>query len=391
MALSDARIKAAKATGRPYKLTDAEGLYLYVTAIGTKIWRVRLRQDGKDTTVTLGKYPMMRLADARMARNDVLRKIAQSEDLKPEKRRGQTFQAIAEEWIAKHMEEWRERYVKTLRQRLEHDAYPAFGNMPIEDVTPEVVLAMLREIEKRGSVVVAKKVLWHVQQVTAYAYATLRIKSDPVAGLTTGVLKRVKAGHYAAATTKEDAAMVIRALHAYRGATIVRLAMEFLMLTFVRPGNVRAARWDDIDLKSRVWVIPAEQMKMGREHKVPLSRQALAILDQAAEWEDEYGLVFPPIRKNRPGAMLSDATFGVALRSMGIPQDMMSAHGFRSMASSLLNEAGFNPDVIERQLAHAGKDQIRGIYNRTEYWQERVQLMQSWADMVDDLAMHAAP
>ncbi|MBP3730034.1 MAG: tyrosine-type recombinase/integrase [Mailhella sp.] len=393
MPLTDAKIKAAKATGKEYKLPDSEGLYLYVTAIGSKVWRARIRADGKDTTVTLGKYPAMRLAEARLARNEIARKIAAGEEIdspRKRKRQGQTFRTVAEEWIAKHAEEWRERYIKTLRQRLEHDAYPAFGDMPIEEVTPEVVLKMLREIENRGSVVVAKKVLWHVQQITAYAYATLRIKADPVAGLTTNVLRRVKPGHFAAVTTREDAAFVIRAVRAYRGAPTVRLALEFLMLTFVRPGNVRAARWEDVDLRKKVWTIPADQMKMGKEHKVPLSRQALALLQEAEEWEDDTGLVFPPIRKRTDKiVMISDGTFGVALRAMGIPKDMMTAHGFRSMASSLLNEAGHSPDVIERQLAHAGKDQIRDIYNRTEYWKERVRLMQAWADMVDDLAMHS--
>jgi len=226
--------------------------------------------------------------------------------------------------------------------------------------------------------------LWHVQQVFRYAYGALLIPADPVAALSTSVLTKAKSGHFAAVTTKKDAGFVIRSLREYRGSPIVRMALEFLMLTFVRPGNVRAARWEDIDLEAKVWTIPAEQMKMGREHKVPLSRQAIAILHQMEEWEDEQGLVFPPIRKRH--GTISDATFGVALRAMGIPQDMMSAHGFRSMASSLLNEAGYYPDVIERQLAHAGKDTIREIYNRTEYWDERVKLMQAWADIVDELA-----
>lgn len=384
--LTDAKIKALKATGARYKVADSEGLYLYVTETGTKTWRVRVQKDGKETTATLGKYPIMSLKEARLERNEILRSIAKGELVGAEaKKASRLFKDVAEEWINKNKAEWRDRYVATLRHRLEHDAYPAFGNMPICDITAEIVLNMLRDIEDRGSFVTAKKVLWHVQQVFRYAYGSLLIKSDPVAALSTSVLTKSKSGHFAAVTTKKDAGFVIRSLREYRGSPTVRLALEFLMLTFVRPGNVRAARWEDIDLDKKVWVIPAGQMKMGREHKVPLSRQAIAVLKQAEEWEDEDGLVFPPIRKKKHG-MISDATFGVALRGMGIPQDMMCAHGFRSMASSLLNEAGYYPDVIERQLAHAGKDTIREIYNRTEYWDERVKLMQAWADMVDELA-----
>ena len=385
--LTDAKIKGLRATGTRYKVADTEGLYLYVTEKGTKVWRVRVQKDGKETTVTIGKYPDLKLADARMERNEIRRALAKGEPTGYEKKiPKQTLREVAEEWIAKNKAEWRDRYVATMTKRLEHDVYPAFGSTPIDEVTAEMVLAMLRQIEDRGSLVTAKKVLWHTQQIFRYAYGALKIKSDPVAGLSTAVLTKSKPGHYAAVTTKNEAGFVIRAVRAYGGSPVVRLALEFLVLTFVRPGNVRAARWEDIDLEAKVWTIPAEQMKMKREHKVPLSRQALDVLAKAQEWEDETGLVFPPIRRNRKHAMISDATFGVALRGMGIPQDMMCAHGFRSMASSLLNEAGFYPDVIERQLAHAGRDKIREIYNRTEYWEERVKLMQSWADMVDEMA-----
>ena len=386
--LTDAKIKALKATGTRYKVADTEGLYLYVTEKGTKVWRVRVQKDGKESTVTIGKYPILKLSEARMERNEILRALAKGEPTGYEKAkpRVQTLKEVTEEWIAKNRAEWRDRYIATLTNRLEHDVYPAFGGTPIDEVTAEMVLNMLRDIEARGSFVTAKKVLWHVQQIFRYAYGALKIKSDPVAGLSTSVLTKSKPGHYAAATTKKDAGFVIRALREYQGAPTVKLALKFLCLTFVRPGNVRAALWEDINLEAKVWTIPAEQMKMKREHKVPLSRQALAVLAKAQEWEDETGLVFPPIRKNRKHATISDATFGVALRSMGIPQEMMCAHGFRSMASSLLNEAGFYPDVIEKQLAHAGSDHIREIYNRTEYWDERVKLMQAWADMVDEMA-----
>ncbi len=391
--LKDAQIKSAKPKDKRYRLYDKDGLFIDVTPAGTKTFRMRVQKNGKDSAVTLGKYPLMSLAEARLARNDILKKIANGEDLKQTQKKTQTFREVAEEWIEKNQDNWRQRYIESIKQKLEHDPYVLFGDMPINMVTSKHILLMMQEMERRNSVATAKKVLGHVRQVFTYAKGSLKIDFDPSAGLmASSILKKIKHNHFAAATTKEDAQLVIRSVRSYPGSLVVKLALEFLMLTFVRPGNVRAARWEDIDLKGKVWTIPADQMKMHREHKVPLSRQPLAVLDQASIFKqlNQEGLIFPALRKTKTG-MISDATFGVALRAMGIPQDMMSAHGFRSMASSLLNEAGHYPDVIEKQLAHAGSDHIREIYNRTEYWDERVKLMQAWADLVDKLEQGNEP
>lgn len=391
MALTDAKIKSMKATGKRQKIADGDGLYLEVTEAGSKIFRMRIQVGGKDSSVTLGKYPYMTLAQARLARNDMLRDIANGIDPREERRKEKheasapTFRAVAEEWIEKNKAAWHGTTERTTRQRLELDAYPAIGDTPITDITPRMVFDMVRRIEARGSVTTARKVLAHIKQVFRYAFASLYVESDPVAGLSSDMLAKAPVQHRAAVTTREEAAFVVRCVRRYEGSPIVGMAMEMLMLTFVRPSNIRWARWEDIDLDKKVWTIPPEQMKMQREHKVPLSRQAIELLRKAEAWHDPKNPLVFPSKYGKHGAVLSLTTFWTALRVMGLPKETMSAHGFRSMASSLLNEAGYYPDVIERQLAHAGMDSIREIYNRTEYWEDRVTLMQAWADMLDDL------
>jgi integrase len=256
------------------------------------------------------------------------------------------------------------------------------GNTLIDAVTGKDVLDALREVEARGAVESARKTLGMIGQIMRYAIASQLRETDPTAGLHGALQKRVQT-HFAAAVTREDAAAVVRAVKNCSSAYVVRLALQFLMLTFVRPGNVRHARWADIDIKKKVWSIPAEQMKMARPHEVPLSKQALAVLHEASRICGDSELVFPSLR-NR-GKPLSEAVFVVALRSAGIAKEQMTGHGFRSMASTLLNEAGEQPDLIEKQLAHVSADRIRGIYNRAEYWKQRVAMMQRWADMLDEL------
>ena len=217
-----------------------------------------------------------------------------------------------------------------------------------------------------------------------YALASQYVKDDPTKGLLAGLQATPKVQHFAAATDRKSASFIIRAVRNYQGSPVVRLALDFLMLTFVRPYNVRYARWEEIDFAKRVWSIPANMMKTGVEHKVPLSMQAMDILESVSVFQNGEGYIFPPVRRQKH-KVLSENAFVNALRTAGVGQEQMTAHGFRSMASSLLNEAGAYPDVIEKQLAHSGADSIRAIYNRTEYWEDRVRLMQQWADMVDEL------
>lgn len=363
-------------------MTDERGLFLYITPTGNKIWRVRLRKDGKDTAITLGKYPALRLSDARTRRDELLRDIAQGNDPRKKEPEMPTFRAVAEEWIRANSGVWRLTNKATVEQRLTSNVYDPLGDTPINKITARDVLDAMRVIEARGALEVAKKTLAIVGQIMRYAVSAQYIQADPTRDLRGALQKRV-VGHFAAATTERDAAVIVRAVRNYQGAMVVRLAMEFLMLTFVRPGNVRYARWQDIDLKKKVWSIPAEQMKMAKPHDVPLSRQALRVLEEVKAYSEGYDLVFPALRNRRKP--LSEPVFTTALRCAGIPKELMSAHGFRSMASSLLNEAGEHPDLIEKQLAHVSGDKIRAAYNRAEYWKKRVELMQTWADMVDRL------
>lgn len=380
--LTEMQIKSAKPAETGYRMTDERGLFLYITPTGNKIWRVRLRKDGKDTAITLGKYPALRLSDARTRRDELLRDIAQGNDPRKKEPEMPTFRAVAEEWIRANSGVWRLTNKATVEQRLTSNVYDPLGDTPINKITARDVLDAMRVIEARGALEVAKKTLAIVGQIMRYAVSAQYIQADPTRDLRGALQKRV-VGHFAAATTERDAAVIVRAVRNYQGAMVVRLAMEFLMLTFVRPGNVRYARWQDIDLKKKVWSIPAEQMKMAKPHDVPLSRQALRVLEEVKAYSEGYDLVFPALRNRRKP--LSEPVFTTALRCAGIPKELMSAHGFRSMASSLLNEAGEHPDLIEKQLAHVSGDKIRAAYNRAEYWKKRVDLMQTWADMVDRL------
>lgn len=380
--LTELQIKSAKPAETGYRLTDERGLFLFITPKGKKIWRVRLRKNGQDTAITLGSYPDLRLAEARARRDELLRDIAQGNDPRKKEPDMPVFRAVAEEWIQANIGVWRPSNTVTVRQRLTSNVYGAFGEVPINKVSARDVLAALREVEARGALEVARKTLAIVGQIMRYAVSAQYIETDPTRDLRGALQKRV-AGHFAAASTEKEAAVVVRAVRNYQGAMVVRLAMEFLMLTFVRPGNVRHARWEDIDLEKKVWSIPAEQMKMAKPHEVPLSRQALRVLKEVRTYSEGYELVFPAVRNRKKP--LSDAIFTVSLRCAGIPKEKMTAHGFRSMASSLLNEAGEHPDLIEKQLAHVSGDKIRAVYNRAEYWKKRVKLMQNWADMLDRL------
>lgn len=384
--LTEVKIKTAKAKERAYKLQDGDGLFLYVTPAGGKVWRFRWRTDGMDTTISLGKYPLMSLKQAREKAFELQQRLQAGEDprQKPEPVDVPTFGEVAAEWFAGMKTKWKPSYIDTVECRLRFNILPVLGKRKISDITGPEIMRMLKKIEARGAVETARRCLAMLGQIFKYAKPHGYIRSLPTEGLADGLQPRQEVKHFAAATTRKDAAFIVKAVRNYQGAPVVRLALEFLMLTFVRPGNVRRARWDHMDLEAKVWRIPGEDMKMGLPHDVPLSRQAMMVLESAKHLATGDGLVFPPVRK-RQHATLSEAVFITALRTAGVPADKMTGHGFRAMASSLLNEAGEFPDVIEKQLAHSGIDPIREAYNRTRYWEARVALMQKWADMLDEL------
>ncbi len=380
--------KDCQGLGKIYKLYDSNALYIEVPPSGKKRWRFKYYYAGKEKRISLGTYPDIGLKEAREKRDLARKIVAEGNDpsviIRSRSIHSDTFQDIALEWIDTRKELWSERHTKTVLQRLNAYIFPYLGSVPIQDISALNVLEALRIVEKRGATEAAGKTLNICSLVFRYAVATARIPNDPCRDLK-GALTARKKGHFAAITDKQGVAALLRAIESYQGSALVRCALKFLALTFVRPGELRSAEWQEINFSERVWIIPAEKMEMGREHIVSLSNQALSVLYEVKEITPEgEPYVFPSIRR-RKDRRLSEGTLNVAIRSMGFGKEQMTAHGFRAMASTLLTENGWRPDVIERQLAHVEKNKVRGAHNRAEYLQERRIMMQEWADFLDSL------
>jgi integrase len=385
--LTAQKIKSLKPAEKAYKVYDAEGLYIEVPPKGNKRWRFKYRINGKEKRISFGVFPDVGLKEARAKRDEARELVQAGTDPSVERKRvasADTFETVAREWVAMRVPVWSESHRKTTLQRLESYMFPQIGKMRIVEIEPLHVLDALRIIERRGAVEAARKTLGICSLVFRYAVATARIASDPCRDLR-GALASRKKGHFGAVVDPAGAGALMRAIDGYTGAAVVRLALQFIALTFVRPGELRAAQWSEFDFKENVWLIPAEKMKMRQPHVVPLSRQALAVLNQAKQVSGGNPLyVFPSVR-SRGDRQLSENTLLSALRALGYAQGQHTAHGFRAMASSLLNAQGWNADVIERQLAHTEKNKIRAAYHRTEYLDERREMMQAWADYLDSL------
>ena len=292
-----------------------------------------------------------------------------------------SFAAMAEEWYSLYSVPWSEHYKGLVRRRIDEYLIPRLGKRSLSAITPIEIMGILTSLEKRGVIETANRVLGICSQIFRRAVATGKAKSDPCRDLR-GALAPAQEKHHAALTTKDGARAVMRALDAYQGSFVVCAAVRFTALTFVRQVELRFATWDEIDWEERMWLIPAERMKMRREHMVPLSRQAIAVLEEMRRVNGTQPYIFTGQgRRRRP---ISENTVRCALQSMGFAGEM-TAHGFRSMASTLLNEMGWRSDVIERQLAHVDKNKVRSAYNRAEYITERRQMMQAWADFLDSL------
>lgn len=390
MALTDTAIKNAKPQGKPVKLTDEKGLFLLLNPNGSKWWRLNYRFDGKRKTLSMGVYPDVPLRLARGRREAARKLLAAGVDpgaqRKAEKQANaatgtNTFEALAREWMATRGKEWTAGYASKTRSALERHAFPAIGARPIAEITAPDLLALLRAIETRGTVDMAHRVQQHCGAIWRFAIATGRAIADPVTSLR-GALSTVRTEHYAALTDPLEFGGLLRAIDDYRGEATTKAAMQFLALTFQRTKEVRFAEWSQIDQEQALWRIPAEVMKMREAHLVPLSRQAIDVLERLRPLTGKGRLVFPSsISGERP---LSENTVIYALARMGY-KGRMTGHGFRSVASTLLNEQGFRADLIERQLAHSEKNTVRAAYNRAEYLPERRVMMQKWADYLDKL------
>ncbi|MBE6442345.1 MAG: DUF4102 domain-containing protein [Desulfovibrio desulfuricans] len=390
--LTEAKLRGIRPSGKIERLYDQHGLYLEVSKAGSKLWRWKYRFGGKEKRLALGAWPEVSLRQAREKCEEARRVLHGGTDPgtnAPRKSQTKTFESVAMDWIEGRAGVWSERHRETVVSRLVANVYPAIGSMPIDTIGPADVLRVVKGIEARGALEVAKRVLGICSLVFRYAVAAQAVKSNPCRDLGGALTQRAKS-HFAAITTPEAAGELMLRIEGYRGTPVVRAALVFSALTFCRPGPIRHAEWAEMDFERRQWAIPAEKMKLTKEaklrnepHIVPLARQAVDLLTLIRHFTGRGRYVFPNPRNN--DLPMSENAVNVALRRMGYTKEQMTAHGFRSMASTLLNEAGERLDVIEAQLAHASADKIRAIYNRAQYMDARRALMQTWADMLDSL------
>jgi len=389
--LTAIQVKQAKLSDgkKQIKLADGGGMYLLVKVAG-KYWRLDYRFDGKRKTLAMGTYPEVNLKDARERRDEARKLLANdidpSEHRKAKKaakvkRSANSFEVVAREWFAKHAPNWVPSHADRIIRRLERDIFPRIGGRPIADVTAPELLDAVRRIEKRGALETAHRALGNCGQVFRYAVATGRAERDPSGDLR-GALPPVKSTHFASVTEPKKVAEVLRALDGYEGTFTVCCALRLAPLVFVRPGELRTAEWADIDLDAAEWRYTIT--KTNTQHIVPFSRQAVDILRELYSLTGHGRYVFPSARSiARP---MSDNAILAAMRRMGVGKDEMTGHGFRAMARTILDEVlGFRPDFIEHQLAHAVRDPLGRAYNRTAHLPERKQMMQAWADYLDDL------
>jgi integrase len=389
--LSDVACRTATSgTATIRKLNDGGGLYLWVYADGRKYWRLRYWIAGSEKSLSLGTYPAVGLKAARIGRDKERKRLDDNLDPSAERKATKlkirqaaenSFEAVAREWHGKQSRIWTTHHADDVRRRLESNLYPFIGRRPIADIDGPEMLTTIRTIESRGAHDLAHRVLQVAGQVFRYGIASGRCARNPTPDLR-GALTPHKAKHQAAVKPGELPAL-LRAIASYdeTGDKQTRLALQLLAFTFVRTNELIGAEWTEFDLDNALWIVPAARMKMKTEHVVPLSRQAVAMLDELKELCGGSRFVFPGRNRDKP---ISNNTMLFALYRLGY-KGRMTGHGFRAVASTSLNESGFRPDVIERQLAHAESNEVRGAYNRAEYLPERKAMMQHWADYLDAL------
>jgi len=387
--LTDTEIRQARAGDKPSFLYDTGGLYLELSPTGSKLWRLKYIFGGKEYRLSLGKYPVVSLKQARIERDKLHALIAQginpSEQRKQAKQeqvqRGKTLEVVAQEWIETNREKWAPSNTVTIESRLKRDIFPTLGAIPIKDITPGQLLDTLRAVVARGTISTAKRELAICSQIWRYALACGYCPQDITYSLR-GALPPEVRGHFGAITDPETLGKVLAMIDTYPGGAVVKVALWLCPRLFVRPGELRTMRWVDVDLSNREWryVVP----KTKQPHIVPLARQVVEKLEWIKAISGRVEWVFPGLRNmNKP---LSNMALTAALHSMGIPGDMATAHGFRATARTLLDEVlGFRVDIIEHQLAHTVKDALGRAYNRTQFLKERHELMQNWADYLDEL------
>ncbi|MDO8811905.1 MAG: tyrosine-type recombinase/integrase [Gallionella sp.] len=395
MALTALEVSKSKAAEKPQRLADGGNMYLLIQPNGAKYWRMDYRLAGKRKTLAIGVYPDIGLADARERREQARKLIANGVD-PVEVKHAQaasivantenSFEVIAREWFVRHAPNWKENHSSKIIARLEKDVFPWIGNQPIADISAPALLAAIRKIEARGALETAHRALACCGQVFRYAVATGRAERDPTGDLRGALPPVKKEKHFAAITDPKKVGELLRDIEGYQGSYIVKGAFKLSPLLFVRPGELRKMEWAELDLDKAEWIIPADKMKMGVTHIVPLAKQAVAVLREMLPITGRSKYVFHGERDHdRP---MSDNAIRSALRRMGWANDEMTPHGFRAMASTILDNMGYKQEWLERQLAHEEPNKIKAAYKR-EAWRmylpERTAMMQAWADYLDKL------
>jgi integrase len=379
--LTEAAVRAARPKEKPFKLFDERGMYLLVAPTGSRLWRFKYRQNGVERLMALGSYPDVSLKRAREKRDEARKKLADGVDPRRAPMGPESFETVAREWLAAQSR-LAESTRRRDRDRLEQFIFPKLGSTPIRALTPVDLLKELRRIEARGTHETAHRTRAVVGRIFRYAVASGRADAD-IAATLTGALTPAKEVHYPAITEPKRIGELLRAIDSYAGQPSTEYALKILPYVFVRPSELRGARWAEFDLDAAEWRIPASRMKGRREHIVPLARQVVTLLRGLQEITGGGELLFPGLRTvKRP---ISEVTLNAALRRIGIGKDEHCPHGFRSTASTRLNELGYPPSDIELQLAHREKDEVRAAYNRSLRLAERRKMMQAWANYLDGL------
>ena len=404
--LTDKTIRGARPKTKPYKMTDGLGMYLLVSNSGSKYFRLDYRLGGHRKTLALGVYPRTTLKEARdklKAAKDLIAggidPVAIKRNITP---RGSiacdicgcdistprpdthTLETVTREWLGRQAGIWSDPHLQTIKRRLEADVLPWLGTRSIADISSRDLLTVIRRIDDRGAHALAGRLLQNCGQIFRYALSAGLIELDPTPGIRGALTPTRRTRHMPTLTDPRDIGRLLRDIDRYQGHAVTRCALQLAPLVFVRPGELRQAEWQEIDFGSAKWRIPAGRMKSGREHIVPLSRQALDILKELRELTGTGRYVFPPLRADAASPTMGATTVILALKRLGYG-GQMTGHGFRAMASTLLNEQGWDRDIIERQLAHADRDKTRAAYNHAQHIPKRHEMMQAWADYLDSI------
>ncbi|MEB0129720.1 integrase arm-type DNA-binding domain-containing protein [Pseudomonas sp. CCI2.4] len=384
--LTDSALKAAKPKEKPYKLADGEGLYLEIMPTGSKLWRLKYRHLGKENRLAFGSYPEVTLVQARKKRSEARQLMSDGKDPAQERKsnrraqkvEGLTFETLAREWFAYNAPRWAESTTYKAKLYLENDLIPGIGARPVKSITRPDLVELVRKVESRGTLNAAGKIRQWLHQIFRYGLAKGVVDANPATDLSVVAAQAKAARHHPHVPFAELPDLLAKA-DAANIHVLTRHAINLLVLTAVRPGELRRAPWSEFDLDAALWTIPAIRMKARRPHVVPLPRQAVAIFRKLHEVTGRYSLVFAGANPERP---MSENTVNKALRQMGY-EGRQTGHGFRHLLSTELNGRGYNKDWIERQLAHGDTDEIRGTYNHAAYVVQRSEMMQAWADSID--------